>query len=209
MSLYRFSDFINESYLKGGRQPLYHSTRYFINILNSDILKTNKPMFDVKATSYISFSRNRGFKDYGYKKFMLDADLLIKDGFVPKPVDEVGTYILGAKPHKQEQYKEYTKSNPASRTVNHNIDNLKTGDMFTQEAEYEERIYKDIPNLGKYVIEIVLDPKYLEKYRPELTEYLLKYPHILVTNEEGDTLLSSKDIEVGVNQDALVSENKK
>jgi hypothetical protein len=31
--LYKFADFVNESYLDGGRQPLYHSTHYFINIL--------------------------------------------------------------------------------------------------------------------------------------------------------------------------------
>ena len=208
MPIYNFSEFVNESYLKGGRQPIYHSTYHFVNILESDILKVNKPTFDDKSKEYISFTRNRGFQEHGFKKFMLDADLLIKDGYVPKPVDELGTALMKAKPHRKEEYKEYTKSNPESRLVNHNIEDLKTGVMFSKEAEYEERIYKNITNLGKYVIEIVLDNKYLNKYKPELTQYIEKYPHIIVTNEKGDVLFSKKDIKTKVENNVLVSENK-
>jgi hypothetical protein len=192
--LHKFADFVNESYLDGGRQPLYHSTRYFINILDSDKLKISKPTFDVNRRESISLSRSRTFSSYGDKKFMLNVDKLIMDGYVPKPFDEIGSAIL-RKGSKRKFHSDYTKSNPKSKEINHNIANLETGVTFSLEAEYEERIYKTIENLGKYVIEILISDNKLDKYRPELIEYIKKYPHILVTNESGDTLLSIKDIE--------------
>jgi hypothetical protein len=106
--LYKFADFVNESYLDGGRQPLYHSTHYFINILDSDKLKISKPAFDVNRRESISLSRSRTFSSYGDKKFMLNVDSLIRDGYVPKPFDEIGSAILS----KGGKGNYYTKSNP-------------------------------------------------------------------------------------------------
>jgi len=44
MIIKRFLDFVNESYLKGGRQPLYHYSRTsnLTNIMKDDVLKMGR-----------------------------------------------------------------------------------------------------------------------------------------------------------------------
>jgi hypothetical protein len=45
MRVKRFIDFVNESYLKGGRQPLYHYTftHRLTSIIETDTLKMGNP----------------------------------------------------------------------------------------------------------------------------------------------------------------------
>lgn len=193
----KFEDFINESYLSGGRPPLYHSTHYFTNILKSDLLKANKPAFDVNNRKSISFTRDRYYGDGGPKKFMVDVDHLIKDGYKPTPVDEVGSALnkrkslgLNDKPYQNS----YSKVNPRNKTIVHNIAGLETGNDLMMSQESEERIYKDIPNFGRYVIEIILPDDSVKRYKPELEDYLTQYPHIVVKNNKGTTLLTHAEI---------------
>lgn len=48
------------------------------------------------------------------------------------------------------------------------------------ETEFEERIYKDVPNLSKYIISIDLATEPDNSLKQELKKYLQKYPHIVI-----------------------------
>jgi len=196
--IFKFEDFLlNESYLKGGRPPLYHSTHYFTNILKSDLLRVNKPVFDVHSRKSISFTRDRYYGDGGPKKFMVDVDHLIKDGYKPEPVDEIGSALNKMSKIKEPKpfFKGYSKVNPSNKKIIHNIPGLQTGIDTSLSQESEERVYKDIPNFGRYVIEIILPDNSVERYKPELSDYLTQYPHIVVKNNKGVTLMTYEDVE--------------
>jgi hypothetical protein len=95
MSIKKFDDFVNEAYLKGGRQPLYHYTSDYsiLKILSDDLLKTSN-VVRPKGTKAICLTRNPYFThDGGVKtspRIVLDYDKLIRDGYRSYPVDEIG-----------------------------------------------------------------------------------------------------------------------
>jgi hypothetical protein len=70
MKIKKFEDFINESYLRGGRQPLYHYTSRLSEILGSDKLKTSR-VARPRDTKAICFTRTPYFKhDGGFEKYI-------------------------------------------------------------------------------------------------------------------------------------------
>lgn len=166
-----------ESYLKGGHQPLYHITRNLLNILKDDILKTSKTADSENA---ICFTRSSTYDlDYGdiQSRLVLDYDKLEKDGYVSHPYDGQGVFGTKHLPKKDKKLKYLNKINYKWRPPKHNL-NLPETDNDDFSWEYEERIYKDIYNLGKYLIAIDLDEKVYKKYKIELEKYIEKYPHI-------------------------------
>jgi hypothetical protein len=183
MKIQTFVEFIDESYLEGSRQPLYHLTYRLGAILDSDLLKCGKPARSTHGKDRsISVTRNIDFSHDGanFSEIIeLDADKLMCAGIRPYPADELGSVI------KQNKSMNFSKSNfdevkSGKRGTKHGLD-LPTRP--TLETEFEERIFQDVPNLGRYVMSINLEINKLHGY-PELknkiSEYLKKYPHIKV-----------------------------
>ena len=176
--LKKFESFLNESI---NRAPLYHFTKYdkFLKIITEDLLKTNKPYLthpDLPQES-ISLTRDKLFSQKSFSKYRieLDTDKLLAAGFKPIPIHE---FNLSAKIAK----KKFGSEIP---------------DNFIPSGQQEERIYKSIPNIGKYIINIdvngsspydytILDIiKQLELHKDnqhypikEIIDFLLKYPNI-------------------------------
>lgn len=132
-----------------------------MDIIKSDVLNTSIPSFP-KDTKSISLTRNIAYDDcVTGTRFALDYDKLAANGYLSKPFDEVG-YALGSV--KSDKFKDYRK--------------YKRQDITNMPFESEERIYKDVKNLGKYIIYIDVQSI---KYNGELlTDYIKKYPHIIV-----------------------------
>lgn len=87
-----FNDYIKESYLKGGRQPLYTWVYRIKNMMNDDVLKMGNPTMDKKfrknkdpkQIKSISLSRSSNFNFHGFgSRLVLDTDKLLKDGYKP------------------------------------------------------------------------------------------------------------------------------
>jgi hypothetical protein len=210
MKIQTFVEFIEESYLEGSRQPLYHLTYRLGAILDSDLLKCGKPSRSTHGKDKsISVTRNIDFSHDGLgisEIIELDADKLIRAGIRPYPADELGSVI------KQDKTRNFSKSNfdevkSGKRGTKHGLD-LPTDPVL--ETEFEERIFQDIPNLGRYVMSISLEINKLHGY-PELknkiSEYLKKYPHIKVFefNQENrrkrtDITYRFQDAQVNVTQ---------
>lgn len=181
--IFTFEEFINESYLKSGRHLLYHYTRRFVDVLKSDLLKTSQAA-DEKIS--ISFTRSPYYREHSSAfRLVLDSDELKKHGFNVVPYDEVGNIVIKHKRGKSEKFKDYSKVNPYFKGK-HVINNVgikpsKLNDISPMEWEYEERIFKNIPNLGKYLVAIDVSEEYIKDYVNIIKEYLDKYPHIEVT----------------------------
>ena len=163
--------------------PLYHYTSNKLEkILKSDSLIKKDPY---KGKECVCFTRDPLYSYDGgiYPRLKLDQNKLRIDGYIPKPIDEFGDEKLG-------NIKDSTDRK-----------HIKSPFHGTTEWEFEERIYKTIKNLGKYIISIQI-PKSSEKsirisgivndnvwqtqwYSPEgyiklpfIETYLKKYPHI-------------------------------
>jgi hypothetical protein len=124
-------------------------------------------------------------------RISLDVDKLIKDGYIPYPIDEIGAAMGGSqkgggnpKSDVARKFLTYTQ-----RTVQHNLKNMPKK-VVKLEYEYEERIYKDIENIGKYIIYIDINTD-RESVSTDIEEYIRKYPHIVIRK------LSYIDLEVG------------
>ncbi len=209
MALYNFNDFVNESYLKGSRQPLYHGTKRLNQILQEDTLKVHKPAFDPLGRDSISFTRSKFYMDYGDIRLLLDADLMHADNYYTEPVDEIGMAIGKNNHFNNPKYAGYSKANIAFKNTPHNLNIPKTRTVFNMAQEHEERIYKNITNLGKYIMEIIFDDKTIipHDYRKAIDDYLEKYPHILITNSKGQLLYSIKDIHPELGVEDVVNNN--
>lgn len=171
-----FNEFINESYLKSGRPLLYNYTNRLKDIMKSDMLKTSKPPAGDDA---ICFTRSVYFEEHSKPvRLVFDSDLLRIGGYKTYPIDEVGISASDTK-----HLKAYTKANPnfPVRKTTHRLKNFKQElvDFYGGlEWEYEERCYKDIKNLGKYLIAIDITKEELKRNYEEIKKYLDKYPHI-------------------------------
>lgn len=127
----------------------------------------------------ISVSRSSNFVYHKHgARIMLDTDKLIKDGYKPKPFDEFGHAInLGKKSIDTSKHRHYKHL----KSVFHNLDKDLIDHIIGDDEEYEERIYKDIKNLGKYIIFIDFMDMYIYKrHKEDLIGYIEKYPHIKV-----------------------------
>jgi hypothetical protein len=204
MIIKKFDDFLNEAYLKGGRQPLYHYT--FLgrlpSIIESDTLKMGNPARprDSKA---ICVTRNPYFSHDGAElecRIVLDYDRLKNDGYRSYPFDEIGTVT------KDTKNMNYIKSNFPSvkqgkRTIQHGLDLPKIGNGL--EVEFEERIYRNVKNIGKYIISIDFSNKSNLLRLSELDKYLEEYPHIRIKIFDKKYKSKTKDI-----TDELVDKEK-
>jgi hypothetical protein len=181
--IFSFEEFVNESYLKSGRQLLYHYTSYLDKILETDLLKTSQAA-DKKIS--ISFTRSPYYSEISLAgvRLVLESDKLKIHGYNVVPYDEVGKVVVKKKDKTDKRFKTYSKVNPyiKNRYIINNVGIKPNNDeKYPLEWEYEERIFKDIPNLGKYLVAIDISEKYIMKYIDKLKNYLDKYPHIEVT----------------------------
>jgi hypothetical protein len=187
MIIKKFLEYISESYLLGGRGPLYHFTSSLSYIIKSDSLEVHKPAHSSHGKEKsISLTRNILYFEYticGLHDCIikLDTDKLIIDGYMPYPVDEIA-WLDGEPNINIIKNYSFGKSNfsaikQGKRSLKHNLD-LPIHNDDKLGIEYEERIYKNINNLGKYIISISIVGNYNEE--DYLNDYLKKYPHIKI-----------------------------
>src|SRR6266403_24771 len=91
-----FTEHLNESYLKGSKQPLYHWTSKLEGVITSNLLKLNTPAYGYlddngETIKSISFTRSRYYSMDGMRsvRLVFDSDKLKNDGYTNKPFDEV------------------------------------------------------------------------------------------------------------------------
>lgn len=177
----KFKDFINESYLKGSRQPLYHFTNNLINIMKDDTLKPFKAA-DNKIS--ISFTRCLYSEEFSTEtRIVLNSDKLKDDGYKIFPYDEVGN-ILTKNPKKcKNKLKGYSKANPNKkiRSIINKV-GYEWDKSNSLEWEYEERCFTEIKNIGKYIIAIDLTKNKMNflKNNKIFNDYLKKYSNIKI-----------------------------
>jgi len=166
-----------ESFLESNYSPLYRYVPWFFKTdMEKDMMSCRIPADEnakcSKNKNYIPrscicFTRSVNYSYDGSRsvRIKLDQNKLRKDGYIPYPIDEFRNSIKMRKLGKNISLK-YTK---------------KSSDDWFVEWEYEERIYKDIKSLGKYIISIQLpnNNKYSKEINSqEFKNYLKKYPHI-------------------------------
>lgn len=207
MRIQTFVEFIEESYLEGSRQPLYHLTTRLGAILDSDLLKCGKPTRSTHGKDKsISVTRNIDFSHDGAgisEIIELDADKLMRTGIRPYPVDEINWTISKDK-NRNFQKSNFDAVKSGKRGTKHGLD-LPTDPIL--ETEFEERIYQDIPNLGRFIMSINIDQSRKSAFEDKISEYLKKYPHIKVFEYEPenrrrrtDITYRFKDVQVDVPQ---------
>lgn len=199
-----FTEFLKESYLQGNYAPLYHYTNKLELILETDRLKTGTPATYLEdLIPCISFTRNPEYtydNDVfnGVERLKLDQNKLRQDGYNPTPIDELyqhsvlkrdpekyskGKTIYGDRwdtkePYPYKKFKTQTRIPPGEKQPSKG----EIIDPYSLEYEFEERLYENIENIGKYIIAIQFpkDKKTNKdwlNYKP-LKEYLEKYPQI-------------------------------
>lgn len=180
-----------ESYLEGARAPLYHFANDLYNLIQDDVLNLGQPSYP-KNSKAICLTRFPGYTEAkGWNRLQLDVNKLIKGGFKPVPFAEMGTeishrlkkYLKGEEkePKNKERFLKYSKPFQQGITftpgVNYSTD-VTSG--IPLEFEFEERIYKPIPNIGKYIDFIDLRNEPNDKQLEILKDYIIKYPQIVV-----------------------------
>ena len=196
----KYKQFIKEAYLSGSKQPLYHFTKNLPEILETDLLKRSIPSGQTHGyEKSISFTRNVDFSDLLTWFYLeLDTDKLFNDGIKSYPVDEAGWHRARNVSDNKTQKSNFDSVKSGLRGTKHNLDLPNVKDV-TLETEFEERIYKDIPNLGKYIISIGINNNnllnnFINKYNILFNNYLEKYPQIKIFEFDNKNHRSKKDI---------------
>jgi len=199
MVIKRFIEFVNESYLKGGRQPLYHYSRTsnLTKIMDSDFLKMGT-VARPRGSKAICLTRSPYFTHDGgvthSPRIVLNHDKLKNDGYNSFPVDEVG--IAG---NKSKHSGNFTKSKidnikSGKRPVPNGLNLPKPGGKIRGlEVEFEERIYSDIQDIGKYIISFEFT-KESDIPTHQIITYLEKYPDIVINLYDTDKRSTVFDI---------------
>ena len=216
MFMKSFMEFTNESYLSGSRAPIYHYTGVYriVSIIKSDELRMGNPCRP-KGSKAICLTRSPYFTHDGGAsndpRLVLDIDKLRNDGYISYPFDEIGSEFVkknrrSGTPNSKEE-KNFIKSNFQSiksgqRNVNHGLNLPKVGSGM--EVELEERIYKDIKNIGKYIISIEFVDDPIRIY-PELSNYLKKYTDIKINLYNEKKRNKTTDITSTVMSDKVLS----
>lgn len=190
-------DLIEEemSRVDSGRHLIYHYTRYLSDILKTDLLKSRVPSrqsTDRNEGKSISFTRNPDYDDvWSSIRLVFDTDYLKRYGIRVFPVDEWAY----SKPYtsSEERRKKLARSSinaiksnfpmvkAGKRGTAHGIEGLSKLKDVTLQTEFEERVYQDIPNLGKYIMFIDIGGnENINNFKEVISEYLKKYPHIKV-----------------------------
>lgn len=204
MSIKKFNEFINEAYLKGGRQPLYHYTSDYniTKILSDDLLKISS-VARPRGTKAICLTRNPYYTLDGNVKnsprIVLDYDKLIRDGYRSYPVDEIGIAAISSNKDRNLIKSNFKEVKSGTRGTKHGLDLPKTPQL---ETEFEERIYKDIKNIGNYIISIEFSksPNSIN----EIRSYLNKYPHIIINIYDSENRHKVTDITAEIFRDERV-----
>lgn len=195
-----FTQFINEGVdFKDNFTPLYHLTYSLDKIIETDLLKASNKVrgpYGISLTRSKFFWNDQGEGGYDFR-LILNYDLLKRDGYRSYPIDEwalIGDLKKPLQPGtKRPWWSKYVKTHQlgksnfsefksGKRGTLHNIESLPK--KVKLEYEYEERILKDIKNLGKYIYGINIinfDPIRSSEWRSRyfrIEEYLEKYPHI-------------------------------
>jgi hypothetical protein len=160
-----------EKYLESNYPPLYHYTKYSLEkILDCDTLIIKTPYIG-KSCICLTRSSSYTYDDNWFPRLKLNQNKLRLDGYVPKSIDE---FSKDDNPHKRKFGKSLWNNT---------------------EWEFEERIFKDIHKLGKYIISIQIPNssdyevnirdyngrKYRSRdfiYLDYIKKYLEKYSHI-------------------------------
>jgi hypothetical protein len=179
MKILKFDAYF-ESYLNSGRHLLYHNTWHLLSILREDLLKSGR---NARGPRGVCFSRNINWVQDSYveDRIVLDSDLMIRLGYRPIPIQELMYSKYKDEPRKDIK-RNVWKGNldwyrAGQRQAPHNIDSLPKG--ASMEIEFEERVLKDINEVGRFIVYIDI----ASKFRLEnsiLLDYLEKYPHIQV-----------------------------
>lgn len=207
MFIYNFNDW--NSLLEGvdfkdNFTPLYHLTPRLVEILQGDTLKisgkqsrgpagicvTRSKFFehdDNLDTSFISCRIILNYellKRHGYKTYPVDEWSLNKN---PKSREEWLNKSLNKKKHLGKSY--FPAIKKGIRKISHNIPSLpdKYSPDIGLEVEFEERILKEIKNLGRFIYGInFINMNAIKKFidystnKNLLVNYLEKYPHIKI-----------------------------
>ena len=200
MEILRFSEFISESYLSGSRQPMYHKMGLYSldTVLKSDTFKRKAPVKPKNGILSNSWTRSiyYGYMDGSMVStdviLEVDADKLRNDGIRFYPVDE---WALSSKKSTRDNH--YGKSNfdKVKSGKRGTLHNLKLSKNAILETEFEERTYKDIKNLGKYIISIGIQSNFIRiMSKKTLQIYLKKYDHIKIYSFENKNPRNRKDI---------------
>ncbi len=114
------------------RQPLYHFTNKLFHIISNDVLLLNNPVLRLKNKGKsISFTRNSKYRsgDGFLFRISLDSDKMRNFGYIPNPISE------------------------------YNISLSDSNYSYIPKNQNEERLYKDIIDVGKFInfIDINID----------------------------------------------------
>ena len=183
-----------ESYLQGQRAPLYHFTENLYKLIKDDILNLGQPSYP-KNIKAICLTRFPGYGEAkGSNRLQLDTNKLIRAGFKPTTIAEIGSMVSSRikkddeiPAWKAKQFYGYSKPFQQGLTFTHGVDytnfdfkNPKISNYMPIEFEFEERIYKPISNIGKYIDFIDLNREPTKEQVKLLIDYIKKYPHIVV-----------------------------
>jgi len=165
---------------------LFHHTPYLNEILETDILNVNNTIGGVLSISFTRCSYYSEFCGFG-ERIVLDHNKMKIDGYKTTPYDEIPMRYITRNDNVnfKKRMMGYSKVNPntVGRLITNKLGiegvyNKKTAPL---EWEYEERIFRKIKNLGKYIISIDIPEKKIKHYILILKDYLDKYPHIEIT----------------------------
>ena len=187
-----FEDFINEEWGEFDDTPLYHITDRLYEILRDDKLVIGRPIMGPKG---ICVSRSREYShNLGQRgktpRIILSRELLKRDGYKSYPLDEWALKKIGSeKPWyspvtlKQHHFgkSQFPHIKSGTRTISHNVTGIIDKSRMGTEVEFEERILKNIENLGKYVMALNFeDESEYKKYKKQVDSFISKYPHIKI-----------------------------
>ena len=164
---------------------LFHHTSDLNVILESDVLNVDNKWGDIPAISFTRCSYYSERTDYS-ERIVLDQNKMKIDGYKTTPYDIAKTY---RKNNGNEAFKKrmlgYSKVNPntVGRFITNNLGiyGVYYKNISPLEWEYEERIFRKIKNLGKYIISIDILENHLKEYILILKDYIDKYPHIEIS----------------------------
>lgn len=188
MKILKFDEFslLSEKYLETGKQPLFHKTRLGIatKIISEDRLKTTTDSWS--KGEFISFTRNINLRHYNDNViFEIDVDKL-KSRYKMDSINIPG-YVLSKKHRKgkdpNDKFKRYGKGEPYFLDIVYD--------------ESEERVYKNIENLGKYIKNIYLTiPNFIEhkELQDVLIEYIKNYKDIKVYHYNNSKIYNLESI---------------
>jgi len=199
MKILRYKQF--ESYLESGRYLLYHTLRRDLNlnyVLHNDLMSSG---VIARGPNGVCFSRNINWTNDNSVKYrlVLDSDLLKIHGYKSIPLQEFSYKSRSTEfeiptqnvwKGKLDWYKNSNRSAP------HNISSLPPHKKSIMETEFEERILKEIKNVGRFIIYIDFIEYPKDDILTLVKNYLEKYPHIKTRIMDENNLSKVKEFDI-------------